>query len=225
MAKKQFNLRRVSGAPVTDEELLSDLRSIASALGGKTVQQKRYRELGKLDDTTISRRFGSWNEALRKADLELSNENNISDERLYENILQLWQHFGRQPRRRELTDQLSNFSQSPYNRRFGSWTAALESFVEYANAPDTGPIEINGTTIISQKRITGRDPSLRLRFKVLRRDNFTCRHCGASPAKTVCVELHVDHIVPWSKGGETLLENLQTLCKECNLGKSNLNEK
>ena len=29
-----------------------------------------------------------------------------------------------------------------------------------------------------------------------------------------------DHIVPWSKGGKTVLENLQMLCTECNLAKS-----
>jgi 5-methylcytosine-specific restriction endonuclease McrA len=33
------------------------------------------------------------------------------------------------------------------------------------------------------------------------------------------VELHVDHVTPWSKGGETTLANLQTLCNKCNLGK------
>jgi len=71
-------------------------------------------------------------------------------------------------------------------------------------------------------RKTGRDPSLRLRFKVLQRDSFTCRHCGASPAKTIGVELQVDHIVAWSNGGETILENLQTLCSDCNLGKGNV---
>jgi 5-methylcytosine-specific restriction endonuclease McrA len=32
----------------------------------------------------------------------------------------------------------------------------------------------------------------------------------------------VDHIVPWSKGGETILENLRTLCSKCNLGKGNV---
>ena len=41
-----------------------------------------------------------------------------------------------------------------------------------------------------------------------------------SPAKDPGVELHVDHIFPWSKGGETVLENLQTLCSRCNGGKS-----
>jgi 5-methylcytosine-specific restriction endonuclease McrA len=57
---------------------------------------------------------------------------------------------------------------------------------------------------------------------VLQRDRFTCCTCGASPALTPSTELHVDHIVPWSKGGETVLGNLQPLCSVCNLGKSNV---
>ena len=69
----------------------------------------------------------------------------------------------------------------------------------------------------SRKR---RDPSPRLRFQVLVRDHFTCRFCGASPQKDPAVTLHIDHILPWSKGGETTLENLQTLCSKCNIGKS-----
>jgi len=36
------------------------------------------------------------------------------------------------------------------------------------------------------------------------------------------VTLHADHIKPWSKGGETVIENLQTLCSKCNIGKSDL---
>ena len=36
------------------------------------------------------------------------------------------------------------------------------------------------------------------------------------------ISLHVDHILAWSKGGETIIENLETLCLECNLGKSNV---
>jgi hypothetical protein len=35
-------------------------------------------------------------------------------------------------------------------------------------------------------------------------------------------ELVVDHIVSWSKGGETILSNLRTLCSECNSGKSDI---
>lgn len=62
--------------------------------------------------------------------------------------------------------------------------------------------------------------SLSLRYEVLKRDGFRCINCGRSPATEVGVELHVDHIHPWSKGGKTVIENLQTLCSDCNLGKS-----
>lgn len=59
----------------------------------------------------------------------------------------------------------------------------------------------------------------RLRMQVLRRDDFRCKMCGASGRDGV--ELHVDHVVPVSYGGRTMPENLQALCKACNLGKSN----
>jgi hypothetical protein len=224
MSKPNFELSRTPNAPVSDEELLSDLRRVAQSLGIRTVPNKKYNAIGTYSAITIAIRFGSWNKALIAAGLEISNEINITDERLFENILVLWQHFGRQPRRNDLTNKISKFSQGPYNRRFGSWTAALESFVKYANDSESIPQSPESLTSDSSKKRTPRDPSLRLRFKVLLRDRFSCRQCGASPATTIGVELHLDHIVPWSKGGETTLENLQTLCSKCNLGKSNLDQ-
>ena len=56
----------------------------------------------------------------------------------------------------------------------------------------------------------------------MQRDNFKCRICGASPALNAGVTLHVDHIIPCAKGGQATMENLQTLCSKCNLGKSDL---
>ena len=219
---EKFEYSKPPNAPVSDEELIADLKRVAGQLGGNTVPQKTYGDIGEYDYTTVSRRFGTWNKALQVAGLSLSNENNISDERLFENILNLWQHFGRQPRRNDLTNEISNFSQSPYNRRFKTWTNALQSFVNYANGEDIEvPTSTDDLTVGGKKRI-GRDPSLRLRYKVLVRDHFSCKHCGASPAKDPSIQLHIDHILPWSKGGDTELENLQTLCSVCNLGKSNL---
>lgn len=69
---------------------------------------------------------------------------------------------------------------------------------------------------------TRREVSLTMRFQVMKRDNFRCCICGASPAKDPSIELHIDHIIPWSKGGETELDNLQTLCSKCNLGKGDI---
>lgn len=55
-----------------------------------------------------------------------------------------------------------------------------------------------------------------LRFEVLKRDKFQCQYCGA---KAPDVLLHLDHIHPESKGGETIALNLVTACSKCNLGK------
>lgn len=57
-----------------------------------------------------------------------------------------------------------------------------------------------------------------LRYDVLRRDGFKCQICGATAQEGA--KLHVDHIIPVSKGGKTELSNLRTLCDRCNLGKS-----
>ena len=183
--------------------------------------QRQYGDLGKYDITTVIRRFGTWNAALQKANIEISNRININDDELSENILRLWEYYGRQPRRRDCANPPSTISDYPYNRRFGSWTAALQAFVEFANGSDIEEIADSSNSVIPKKRKSGRDPSIRLRWKVLQRDNFKCCACGSSPAITPGVELHVDHIIPWSKGGETIFENLQTLCSKCNLGKSN----
>lgn len=56
-----------------------------------------------------------------------------------------------------------------------------------------------------------------LRFQILRRDNYTCRTCGRSAPE---VKLHVDHVVPEALGGRSEASNLQTLCADCNGGKS-----
>lgn len=58
-----------------------------------------------------------------------------------------------------------------------------------------------------------------MRYDVLRRDGFRCVLCGMS-SKDGAV-LHVDHIIPISKGGKTEMSNLRTLCERCNIGKSN----
>ena len=59
-----------------------------------------------------------------------------------------------------------------------------------------------------------------VRYDVLKRDR-KCVLCGAAPEVDSAVRLHVDHIIPRSKGGSNDISNLQLLCAECNLGKSN----
>lgn len=58
-----------------------------------------------------------------------------------------------------------------------------------------------------------------LRSKIIMRDKYTCQICGKYMPDEV--GLHVDHIVPISKGGKTVPSNLQVLCSKCNGSKSN----
>lgn len=61
----------------------------------------------------------------------------------------------------------------------------------------------------------------KLREVIKTRDNFTCCNCGNSTHSEPNLLLEIDHIVPVSKGGCTVEENLQTLCWKCNRLKSN----
>jgi ATP adenylyltransferase len=57
-----------------------------------------------------------------------------------------------------------------------------------------------------------------IRYTVLKRAGGKCELCGCSAKER---PLHVDHILPRSKGGKNDLSNLQALCDRCNLAKGN----
>lgn len=61
-----------------------------------------------------------------------------------------------------------------------------------------------------------------MRWRVFQRDGWKCVSCGRGSENDVI--LHVDHIVPRSKGGKDELDNYQTLCHPCNVGKSDRDE-
>ena len=218
---------------ISDEDLLQDLRKAHDtvvAING-TLSFRSYNEAGKYTSSTIATRFGTWNKALKKAGLEINEEKNINERNLFLNLENVWVSLGRQPVTRDLAKPLSKYTHHAYNEHFGGFRKALEAFVKYINEEDTEveiieeQAETISTTKNKTKRRTSRNISDRMRFRILSRDGFTCQSCGASPIKERGVELHVDHITPWSKGGETEEENLQTKCKQCNLGKGNAFDK
>ena len=211
---------------VTDEELLSELRRIATKLDKTAVSRVENVEYGKYGTTTYIRRFGSWFEALEKAGLEKTRTPaNLPEEELFENLEEVWIKLGRQPKYGEIQKPLSKYSIGTYEKRFGTWRKALGEFVAYINNEERASSEEAIKNIKAEptsRHKTKRGVNLRQRFIVLRRDNFKCSNCGRSPATDPETILHVDHIKPWAKGGETVLENLQTLCSKCNIGKSDL---
>lgn len=204
---------------ISDEQLIADLRRVAERAPETTIGQRHYKEHGKFGVTTIIRRFGSWNEAIRNAGLHVTFERKILDRDLFENIGRVWEKLGHQPSYGEMTRPNSRYHIATYERRFGSWRNALEQFVGFA---ENGEIKlyVQPEKFDKSTKRTSRKLDLAMRYRVLRRDGFRCVGCGAS-ASSPGVELQVDHIRPYSLGGESIEANLQTLCLACNQGKSN----
>ena len=128
---------------ISDDGLLSDLRRVASEQPEQQVKQRTYKELGMYGVTTIIRRFGSWNAAVKAAGLETAVERSVSDEKLFSALYDLWVMLGRQPSYSEVQSPACPFHVTTYERRFGSWRQALEAFVSYANSEEITPPPIS----------------------------------------------------------------------------------
>lgn len=225
---------------IPEKKLIRDLQRVAKILGKKTFYISEYSQYGEYSKKSIFRRFKTWNNALIASGLEPfdhplgGTKNRISEYACFEEIERIWILLGRQPTTTDIKNGISRYSLHVFERRFGSWRKALEAFVAYMNGEKEVEIpeetedtqlpvnvqQINSATQPVHK--TKREINLRMRFLVMKRDDFKCCMCGRSPATTPGLELHIDHVVPWSKGGETVMDNLQTLCSDCNLGKSDL---
>jgi hypothetical protein len=213
---------------ISNDEYINDVRRVANLLGLNSLGHEQYDEYSY---RPIANRFGSWNKALEAAGLNIGRYRKIDDKELFKNIEEIWIKLGRQPLHDEINKNISKYSIGAYRNRFGSWSKVLEAFIKYINSEEEifeiekeNPLnhvnQINKNSPI--KHQTNRSINWRLRFLVMRRDNFKCKICGKSPSTNPTVELHVDHIKPWSKGGESTLDNLQTLCSKCNIGESDL---
>lgn len=60
-----------------------------------------------------------------------------------------------------------------------------------------------------------------LRRMVIERDGLRCVYCDDDLTNS---EVHLDHVIPESRGGLTNYENLQVTCRKCNLTKGVLSE-
>jgi 5-methylcytosine-specific restriction endonuclease McrA len=211
------------------EAVLKAIRDYILENPGESVTEKTIAEHLGFHRGAIIRKFGKWEQLLAEVGVSpVPLGRRYTDEECFENVLALWTHYGRQPHFGELKQPPSTVGPKAYIRRWGGWRAALLAFVKKVNDSTTTMTDQNVVepSIVSQEVseeavqvATPRSIPLAMRYKILSRDRFRCVICGASPAKDVTVELHVDHIHPWSRGGQNIEENLRTLCFKCNLGK------
>lgn len=257
-------MKSQAGRAMSDDEILQRIRDVAEQLGKAQLSGAEIEANCEVTQSQMFRRFGSVSVALKQAGVEQVNHGRrYTEDEIFENLLNVWTHYGRSPTALEMDRPPSTVGKNAYIRRYGGWRNALKAFVERANSeaedyppavasheapsprinPDSatrssiarindtetqqsaGPIAMRSrpvrptpTNVQPEDR---RDPSIGLRFKVLQRDRFKCVLCGDHPARNAECVLHVDHVIPWSKGGKTREDNLRTLCATCNVGRGN----
>jgi hypothetical protein len=233
------NIKTVGGhasSRMSDEEILSMLKSLASKLGKDTLTQSDVDRHLPFSGQVLRNRWGTLRNAFEEAGLAATNlGRRYTDEECFENMLTVWTHLGRPPKHKEMSEAPSKVGGKAYIRRFETWNRALAAFVERVNrserteeqqnlggasAPSAASADINRLPSMRSPD-NARDIKLGLRFHVLHRDRFKCVLCGDHPARNPECVLHVDHVVPWSKGGKTSEDNLRTLCATCNVGRGN----
>ena len=229
-----FELKRSRADKISKEELLRELARVAEIVGSE-FGKRDFPLHAKFSAGPVVKAFGSWSKAIAALREHLLHQNielkpkrrsdAYPDTVLFAEIERIWTKLGHRPSKNEWEAENPKIHYNTYKRRFGGWEKACLSFVEYKMGRSMIEVERTEAPQTAKARkstnaLGGRSISLGLRLQVLNRDHFRCVLCGRSPAvQGPGVTLHLDHIIPYAKGGPSTRENLQTLCHECNLGK------
>ena len=222
---------------ITHEQVINELKKVSSIFQGQYFGKREFdKNTTSCKSTKVIDTFGSWESALKEIGISQSATrkpriDKNDDENLVLEIIRVWKHIGHRPSKAEWESIKPKFSYSTIKQRFEGWTNACNEALNLMTNNSENeeikreidlievPIKDNLQLFIAQenKRVI----PLKLRLKILKRDHYKCVLCGRNPSADQTVELHIDHILPFSKGGKTEEDNLRTLCLECNLGKGN----
>ena len=202
---------------LSDGDLLAALQSAAERFGEGYFTSPAYdgQPGTKPHSATIIERFGSWKKALALIGISGGRERRHTADQLIANLENVWQELGFPPGKRQIASLGQKISESPYKRRWGSVRDACVALAAFHDGKLSREQLLAGRSVGPARSTI----PLKDRWAVLKRDNYRCSKCGASPSSDHSVELEVDHISPVAKGGTNDLTNLQTLCWSCNHGK------
>jgi hypothetical protein len=202
----------------SDHDLLTAAEEYAKVVGFRYFGRSEFDKWAgrRCQSRTISARFGSWKKALAIIGIEGGREYEYTPDELIENLEVIWKKVGRPPGQRQVGQMGAKISWTPYKRIWGSVRKACEFIARFHRGEITREQLLAGSVnAVPRKKVP-----LDVRWNVLKRDNYCCVTCGASPAVDHSIRLEVDHIVPVAKGGTNDFSNLRTLCVNCNAGKS-----
>ena len=142
-ALKEAGLELSNRSDIPKSELLAELKRLNEKLGRTPTVEDMW-EKGRFGSATYGTAFGSWNDAIREADLGVNVRSDIPEKELLSEIQSLGDNLGRTPEQREM-DRHGQFDSTTYMSRFGSWNKALKRAgfepVRRTDIPDSDLIE------------------------------------------------------------------------------------
>jgi hypothetical protein len=228
-----FSLDRDRIDRIPRGDIIAELKRVAKLYEFRRFSGREFDKVSTLcKRSAVLNKFDSWDDALAATGLQFRPHRNkrrdtIPETELFRELERVWHLLGHRPSRTEWEAVTPKYSYTTYKVRFNGWINACSAFIEFksdgnAAASDDASLEQTGTCFRRRTEIRNEEKRtipLKLRLEVLKRDQFRCVFCGKSPATEAGVVLHIDHKHAFSKSGETTLENLQCLCRDCNLGK------
>jgi len=194
------------------------MRRLSKDLGKQTLSRREIDSKSRISSGLLIKRFGSLRKAHQHAGLIPARFMKATDSELYELLYELWvltlEQHGRSPYKKDLKTFGIPISSDTFVRRFGSWNKALSAAASFGTQESL--LSQSAIEPLLERTTERKSLSVRKRFFVFKRDSYTCRICKRSGLR-----LEVDHIIPVEQDGSDALDNLQTLCWDCNRGKRN----
>jgi len=220
MQRDQFDFRLDAKITrVAEQEILHSLRTFAELNGFRPFTTRDYdRWTDKACHSwTVSDRFGSWRSALARIGIETGvRSRRYTGRELMDNLELVWRELGRPPGQPAMARRGFHISARPYRSRWGSLRKACALLARFKKGEISEKQLLGSVTPRTTVKEARSALPLKVRWDVLKRDDYKCVKCGRRPPD---VELEVDHILARSRGGKDDLSNLQTLCLPCNQGK------
>jgi hypothetical protein len=166
----------------------------------------------------ISKAFGGWSKAMKAANLKSFVNRKRDLKEMLDIYKRAWVQLGNNPTAKQLDVYLKQNSEQYTSRVYAHVFGKLSNVRDRVVAFESGKISELEYLSEYKPRYVRKAISPKTSTLVFEKYKFKCAYCGKGASDGI--RLHIDHIIPLSKDGTDDISNLQILCDEHNLGKS-----